>query len=110
MGSTGLIRKPETANGSTDFHPWLTPEVFGKLGKGTVTLLGTMRPGNSQFGDGIILDVKANGSMFSWTVKYSSGNYSKLHKKFGDSENNWKGPVKVEVKEYLGNKYIAVVS
>src|SRR5262245_57881558 len=110
MGSTGLIRKPEKATGSTDFHPWLTPEAFGKSGKGTVTLLGAMRPSNSQFGDGIILDVKVNGSMFSWTVKYSSGNYSKLHKKFGESESNWKGPVKVEVKEYLEKQYIAVVS
>jgi hypothetical protein len=34
MGSTGLIRKPENDNGSTDYHPWLTPEVFGKSGKG----------------------------------------------------------------------------
>jgi hypothetical protein len=110
MGNTSLIRKPANENGSTDYNPWLTPEVFGKSGKGTVTLVGTMRAGNSQFGESIILDVKVNGSMFSWTVKYSSGNYSRLHKKFGDTEGNWKGPVKVEVKEYLGNKYIAVVS
>jgi hypothetical protein len=110
MGNTSLIRKPANENGSTDYYPWLTPEVFGKSGKGTVTLLGTMRAGNSQFGESIIFDVKVNGSMFSWTVKYSTGNYSRLHKKFGDTESNWKGPVKVEVKEYLGNKYIAVVS
>jgi hypothetical protein len=105
----GLIRKPENGSGSSDYNPWLTPEVFGKSGKGTVNLSGTMRPGNSQFGEGIILDVKVNGSMFSWTVKYSSGNYSRLHKRFGDSENNWKGAVKIEVKEYSGNKYVAVV-
>src|SRR5215469_1074927 len=108
MGSTGLIRKPENDSNS-DFNPWLTPEVFGKLGKGTVNLLGTMRPGTSQFGEGIILDVKVNGSAYSWTVKYSSGNYSRLHKMFGDSEKKWKAPVKVEVKEYMGKKYIAVV-
>jgi hypothetical protein len=108
MGSTGLIRKPEN-DSSTDFSPWLTPEVFGKSGKGTVNLLGTMRPGTSQFGESIILDVKVNGSAYSWTVKYSSGNYSRLHKKFGDSEKEWKGPVRVEVKEYMGKKYIAVV-
>src|SRR5215469_10420058 len=81
-----LLRKPEKGNGSTDYNPWLTPEVFGKSAKGTVSLLGTMRASNSQFGEGIILDVKANGSMFSWTVKYSSRNYSLLHEKFGDSE------------------------
>ena len=104
-----LIKKPENSSGSTDHNPWLTPEVFGKSGKGTVNLLGTMRVSSSQFGDGIVLDVKANGSKFSWTVKYSSGNYSRLHKKFGDSEKNWKGPVKVEVKEYMGKEYVAVV-
>jgi hypothetical protein len=103
-----LIRKPEESNGSTEYAPWLTPEVFGKSGKGTVNLLGTMRNSNSQFGEGIVLDVKANGSKFSWTVKYASGNYSRLHKKFGATEKNWKGPLKVEVKEYMGKEYIAV--
>ena len=104
-----LIRKPENSNGSSDYNPWLTPEVFGKSGKGTITLLGTMRASNSQFGEGIILDVKVNGSKHSWTVRYSSGNYSRLHKMFGDSEEKWKGPVKVEVKEYMGKGYVAVV-
>ena len=104
-----LIRKPENDKGNTDYNPWLTPEVFGKSGKGTVNLLGTMRAGNSQFGEGIILDVKVNGSMYSWTVKYSSSSYSRLHKGFGDSEKKWKGPVKVEVKDYMGKKYVAVV-
>ena len=104
-----LIRKPEKSSGSTDYNPWLTPGAFGKSGRGTVNLLGTMRESNSQFGEGIVLDVKANGSKFSWTVKYSSGNYSKLHERFGNSEEEWKGPVKVEVKEYRGKKYIAVV-
>lgn len=106
---TKLIRKPEKSEGSTDYYPWLTPEAFGKSRKGTVILLGTMRASNSEFGEGIVLDVKVNGSMFSWTVKYSSPNYSKLHKRFGASEKNWKGSVKVEVKEYLGKEYIAVV-
>ena len=104
-----LIRKPANGNGSNDYHPWLTPKVFGKSGKGTVNLLGTMRASNSQFGEGIILDVKANGSMYSWTVKYSSASYFRLHKRFGDSEKKWKGPVKVEVREYLGRAYLAVV-
>ena len=104
-----LIRKPENANGGTDYHPWLTPEVFGELGKGTVNLLGTIRASKSQFGEGIVLDVQVSGSMYSWTVKYSNGNYSRLHQRFGDSEDKWKGPVKVEVKEYLGKEYVAVV-
>ena len=104
-----LIRKPENDKGKTDYHPWLKPEVFCKSGKGTVNLLGTMRASSSQFGEGIVLDVEVNGSRFSWTVKYSSRNYSLLHQRFGDSEKKWKGPVKVEVKEYLGKEYVAVV-
>ena len=109
MGNTALIRKPENDKSGTDYHPWLTPEVFGKSGKGTVILLGTMRASNSQFGEGIVLDVKVNGSKYSWTVRYSSPNYSRLHNRFGDSEEKWKGPVKVEVKDYMGKKFIAVV-
>jgi hypothetical protein len=104
-----LIRKPEKSNGSNDYNPWLTPEVFGKSAKGTANLLGTMRASNSEFGEGIVLDVKVNSSTYSWTVKYSSPNYSRLHKRFGDSETKWKGPVKVEVKEHRGKEYIAVV-
>ncbi len=53
-----LIRKTEDGNGSTEYAPWLTPEAFGKSGKGTVNLLGTMRASNSEFGEGIVLDVK----------------------------------------------------
>ena len=49
----GLIRKPENGNGGTDYNPWLTPEVFGESGKGTVNLLGTMRASKSQFGEGL---------------------------------------------------------
>lgn len=104
-----LIRKPENTSAGTDYYPWLTPGVFGKSGKGTVNLLGTMRASRSQFGEGIVLDVEVNGSRYSWTVKYSSQNYSLLHQRFGDSEKKWKGPVKVEVKECQGKEYIAVV-
>jgi hypothetical protein len=103
-----LIRKPEGSKNSSEYAPWLTPEALGESGTGTVNLLGTMRPSNSQFGEGLILDVKVNGSKYSWTVKYASRNYSQLHKRFGDSPDKWKGPVKVEVKEYLGKEYVSV--
>ena len=104
-----LLRKPKKVEGSSAFHPWLTPEVLGKSGKGTVALLGTMRPSNSEYGEGIVLDAKVGGSLYSWTVRYDTPNYSKLHERFGDSEKNWKGAVKVEVKEHKGNEYIAIV-
>jgi hypothetical protein len=106
---TQLIRKPGKSEGSSDYHPWLTPEALGKSGKGTVNLVGTMRASTSEFGEGIVLDARVSGSMFSWTVKYFSPNYSKLYDRFGDSEKNWKGVVKVEVKEHKGKEYIAVV-
>jgi hypothetical protein len=104
-----LLRKPKKVEGSSAFHPWLTPEVLGKSGKGTVALLGTKRPSNSEYGEGIVLDVKVGGSLYSWTVRYDTPNYSRLHERFGDSEKNWKGAVKVEVKEHKGNEYIAIV-
>jgi hypothetical protein len=104
-----LLRKPTKVEGSTDFHPWLTPEALGKSGNGTVTLLGKMRPSNSEYGEGIVLDVKIGGSLYSWTVRYDTPNYSKLHDRFGDSEKSWKGAVKVEVKEHKGNDYIAII-
>ena len=104
-----LIRKPEKSESNTDYHPWLTPEALGKSGKSTVNLLGTLRASNSEFGEGIVLDVRVNGSVYSWTVKYDTPNYSKLYERFGVSEKNWKGAVKVEVKEHKGKEYIAVV-
>jgi hypothetical protein len=104
-----LIRKPKQSEGSTELHPWLTPEALGKSRKGTVNLSGNMRASNSEFGEGIVLDGKVNGAMYSWTVRYETPNYLKLHERFGDSERNWKGAVKVEVKEHKGKGYIAIV-
>ena len=101
-----LIRKPKK---SSTTNTWVTPEMFGKAGKGTVTLLGPMRASNSQYGESIDFDVKVNGSKCSWTVKYDTPNYSKLHDRFGNEEGEWKGPVQVEVKKHMGKKYIAVI-
>jgi hypothetical protein len=104
-----LIRKPEKSEGSTAHHAWLTPEALGKSGKGTIILSGNMRSSKSEFGEGIVLDVKVNGAIHAWTVRYDTPNYSKLHERFGDAEKNWKGAVKVEVKEHKGKEYVAVV-
>lgn len=106
---TRLIRKPERSEGSTEFYPWLTPEILGKSGKATINLSGNMRASTSEYGEGIVLDVKVNGSLHAWTVRYDTPNYSRLHERFGDSEKNWKGAVKVEVKQHKGNEYIAVI-
>ena len=91
-----------------DFAPWLTVEHLGKSGKAELKLIGNIRPSNSQFGDGVIVDVKLGNSDYSWTVKFSSGNYARLVKMMGKPD-KWKGKVSVEVKEYMGKEYVAVV-
>jgi hypothetical protein len=105
-----LIVAPEPERGeSADFHPWLTVEHLGRKGEGTIKLLGNVRKSESTFGEGIVIDASLNGDTFSWTVKYSSGNYARLRKRFGDRFNKWRGPVKVKVKQYMNKDYVAVV-
>lgn len=100
--------KPEVPE-QGEFHPWLTIENLGKKGTGVIKLLGNVRKSESEFGEGVVMDVSLNGDRFSWTIKFSSGNYARLHKRFGDSFAKWRGPVKVEVKQYMTKDYIAVV-
>ena len=96
---------PDANTESKDYNPWLTVEALGKAK--ALTILGNPRKSTSQFGDGVIVDVKVGNKEFSWTIKFTSGNYSRLVKKFG-KPNRWKGTVAVEVREYLGNEYVAV--
>jgi hypothetical protein len=108
MPKSMQLPDPEQGSGK-DYNPWFTPEVLGKSGKGTATILGHVRESTSQFGKGIIVDVKCNGDNYSWTIKFSSGNYERLHKRFGKNVDKWRGKVNVEIKEYMGKDYIAVV-
>lgn len=96
---------PDANGESKDYNPWLTVEALGKAS--ALTIIGNPRKSSSQFGDGVIVDVKVGNAEFSWTVKFSSGNYSRLVKRFGKPD-KWKGKVNVEVREYLGNEYVAV--
>ena len=93
---------------NADYNPWLTTEALGKTGKAVLTILGNPRASSSQFGDGVIVDVKLGNSEYSWTVKFTSGNYGRLVKMMGKPD-KWKGKVSVEVKEYMGKEYVAVV-
>lgn len=95
------------ANGNQDFNPWLTVEALGKAGKASMTIIGNPRKSTSQFGEGVIVDVKIGNAEYSWTVKFASGNYSRLVERLGKPD-KWRGKVNIEVKEYMGKEYVAV--
>jgi hypothetical protein len=78
-----------------------------KKGITPITLLGDMRKSKSAFGEGVELACTVGGKRFTWTVRFSSVNYSILYERFGPK--SWKGVVKVERKEHMGHEYIAVV-
>ena len=107
MAKEELLPQPEQGQDG-DYNPWLTVEALGRSGKGSMTLLGNVRPSTSQFGKGIIVDVRLNGDDYSWTIKYSSGNYQRMFKRFGKDVKKWRGKVDVETKQYMGKDYIAV--
>jgi len=72
-------------------------------------LLGAARKSNSRFGEGIDVACKIGNKQYTWTIKFDSANYRILFERLGSELENWKGIVKVERKEYLGNEYVAVV-
>lgn len=106
MAKKLALPEPETA--SQEYNPWLTPEHLGKAGKATLKVIGNMRESSSQFGAGVVIDVKIGNATYSWTVKFSSGNYARLVKRFGKNPDAWKGNITVETKEYMGKEYVAV--
>jgi len=73
-----------------------------------IALLGDARQSNSRFGEGVDLVCKIGGKEYTWTIKFDSANYRILFERFGSELEKWKGIVKVERKEYLGNEYVAV--
>lgn len=68
-----------------------------------------MRKSNTRFGEGIDVACKIGNKEYTWTIKFDSANYRILFERFGSDLANWKGIVKVERMEYLGNEYVAVV-
>jgi hypothetical protein len=80
-----------------------------RKGNAKLTILGNARESTSQFGEGIELDVKLGNKTFTWTVQYSSVNYTRLYKRFAEDVNKWKGTVNVTRGEYAGKEYIKVV-
>jgi hypothetical protein len=104
-----IVLPPPTASAKDQLAPFLKAKDIAENGITKITLLGAGQESNSQFGKGIDVACKIGNKAYTWTIKYQSGNYSRLFKRFGSEVENWKGVVKVERKEYMGNQYVAVV-
>jgi hypothetical protein len=103
---TGGLPEPESGG---DFAPFLKAGDIGKIGKtAIITVLGPPVETESEFSDAV-MPVKFKGSEYALGIKWNGGNYSRLFKRFGRNERKWKGQVKVEVKHFKKNDYVAVV-
>lgn len=101
---------PDPKSGqSGDFAPFLKAKDL-KKGTNRLTLTGDVRESNGQFGDGIDVGVKLGAKLYSWTVKFESGNYRRIIERFGKNIKNWKSKtVEVTTDTYLGNKYVKML-
>jgi len=104
-----IVLPPPTASAGDQLRPFLKAKDIAEKGITKITLLDDTCESNSQFGKGIDVACKVGNKEYTWTIKYESVNYRLLFDRFGSDVKNWKGTVKVERKEYLGNDYIAVV-
>jgi hypothetical protein len=104
-----IVVPPPTSNVTKDFTPYLKAKDIAANGITQLTLLGGGRKSNSQFGEGLDVPCKIGNKEYTLTIKLDSGNHRMLFKRFGSDLAAWKGAVKVERKEYLGNEYVAVV-
>jgi len=101
-----LILPPPTIK-KTELDPFIKPADIAKEGITQITLLGNMRKSKSRYGEGVDLACEVGGKRYTWTIKFDSVNYRILFERFGPK--NWKGVVNVEIKQYMGRDYIAVV-
>lgn len=100
---------PPTTSAKNQLTPFLKAQDIAEKGVTELTLLGVAHQSNSQFGEGIDVPCKIGNKDYTWTIKFDSGNYQRLFDRFSSDVNKWKGIVKVERKEYLGKKYVAVL-
>jgi hypothetical protein len=103
------IPAPTNDNGSGSSTPFLKPMHVSKKGFTTLTLLGKPVPVNeSQYGQQLLVPIKIGAKEYTFAIKVDSGNHARLYRKFGSNEKKWKGPVKVQLAEHMGNQYIQV--
>src|SRR6516225_5583145 len=98
------VTLPPPTSKSAELAPFLKATDIAKEDITQVTLLGDMRKSKSRFGEGIEVACTVGGKRYTWTIKFHSGNYSRLYERFGTK--NWKGVVNVERKEYMGREYV----
>jgi hypothetical protein len=101
------VTLPPPTNKSTELTPFLKATDIAKKGITQITLLGDMRKSTGRYGEGIDVACTVGGKRYIWTIKFESGNYTRLYERFGTED--WKGVVNVERKEYKGHEYVAVV-
>jgi hypothetical protein len=102
------VSKPEVGKGTSG--EFLKAKMVGKLGaKTTLTLMGTGEERAGNFGPQITVGCKMKGKDYQWSFGLNGGNHTRLFDRFGSSFKKWKGVVKVEVKEFNGNEYLAVI-
>ena len=104
-----IVLPPPSASAKDQLASFLKAKGIAEKGITKITLVGAARESNSQFGKGIDVACKIGSKEYTWTIKFDSANYRMLFERFGGDVANWKGIVKAERKEYLGNQYVAVV-
>ena len=101
---------PKAATGG-DFPDFLKAKHLPKANKGAAKLVltGDVRESSGQFGDGIDIGVKLGKVIYSFTVKFESGNYRRIIQRFGKNTKQWKGKaIEVVRDRYLGNDYVKI--
>ena len=109
--ASGIPRSHEQTGG--DFPSFLRPTDIGKGKLGARAKLAFVasvpaRTITSNFGrDQFVLRVKLNGKVYDWPINLDSGNHRRLDDRFKGTTP--KGAVTVEVKDYNGRPYLAIV-
>jgi len=101
---------PDPKAGGNELAPFLKAKDISAKGKTKIVLTGDVRESSGKFGDGVDCGVKIGGKLYSFTVKFESGNYRRLIEQCGKNPKSWKGKVLVaERDEYLGNQYVKLL-
>lgn len=102
---------PDPSDGPAgDFPSFLRADDLGKKegARGVISFLGkTPRKVSSQFGTQWAFPVKFKNKVYDWAIKEDSGNHRRIFDRWG--RKTPKGTVKVEIKTFNRNRYIAIV-
>ncbi len=100
---------PKAASGG-DYAPFFKAKDIPAKKTSKLTLTGDVRESTGQFGDGIDVGITFGKKIFSWTVKFESGNYRRIIERFGKNTKKWKGKtVNVTRDKYLNNEYVKML-